>query len=52
MKYVRTNIGNIPIEDYLDIKAGQFGFDSYEELKAEGYDIQIAESDIVEVAEV
>ena len=33
---VPTNIGNIPIEDYREIVAGQNGFDSYDEMYDEG----------------
>lgn len=33
---VKTNLGDIPIDDYLDIKACQYGFDSYEDLKEAG----------------
>lgn len=36
-KYVDTNMGKMPIEDYLEIQAMQFGFDSYEELYHAGY---------------
>ena len=38
-KMVRTNMGMMPLEDYLDIVASQYGFDSYEEMQAEGYQI-------------
>lgn len=38
-KYVDTNMGKMPIEDYLEIQAMQFGFDGYEELYREGYRI-------------
>ena len=33
---VETNQGLMPLEDYLDIKAIQYGFDSYEDMKACG----------------
>ena len=33
---VKTNIGNVPIEDYREIVASQKGFDSYEEMYNEG----------------
>jgi hypothetical protein len=36
-KTVKTNIGEIPIEDYRDIKAQQFGFDDYEDMYSQGY---------------
>lgn len=38
-KMVNTNMGAMPLEDYLDIVALQHGFDSYEEMQAEGYRI-------------
>lgn len=34
---IDTNIGLIPKEDYLDIKAMQYGFKSYEDLKKSGF---------------
>jgi hypothetical protein len=34
---VKTNMGEIPIEDYRDIKARQFGFEDYEDMYAQGY---------------
>lgn len=38
MEYtVKTNIGEIPIEDYRDIKAQQFGFDDYDDMYSQGY---------------
>lgn len=48
MKYVKTTRGLIPLDDYLKICAMQHGFHSYEELKEEGYSIEIPESDIIE----
>ena len=33
---VKTNIGNVPIEDYREIVASQNGFDSYEKMYNEG----------------
>lgn len=36
---VATNIGLIPKEDYLDIMAKQYGFESYEDLKKSGFEI-------------
>ncbi len=33
---VKTNIGNVPIEDYREIVASQNGFNSYEEMYNEG----------------
>ena len=37
MRYVKTNIGTMPIEEYREIMAVQNGFDSYEELRKQGY---------------
>lgn len=37
VKTIKTNMGEIPVEDYLDIKAMQYGFDSYKEMKEEGF---------------
>lgn len=36
-KTIKTNIGEIPIEDYCDIVAMQYGFDDYEDMKNQGY---------------
>lgn len=38
---IKTNIGTMPVVDYLDIHAMQCGFDSYEDLKKQGYNIDI-----------
>ncbi len=38
---IDTNIGSMPIEDYREIVAMQHGFDSYEEMRDEGIDIDI-----------
>lgn len=51
MKYVKTTRGLIPLDDYLEICAMQHGFHSYEELKEDGYSIEIPESDIIEKEE-
>ena len=40
-KYVNTNIGLMPVEDYLEAKAIQYGFESYEDMRAQGYKINI-----------
>ncbi len=34
---VKTNMGEMPVEDYREIMAGQYGFDSYEEFYAKGW---------------
>ena len=38
---VKTNIGTMPVVDYLEIQAIQSGFDSYEDMKKQGYSIDI-----------
>jgi hypothetical protein len=37
MATVKTNMGEIPIEDYRDIKAQQFGFEDYEDMVSQGF---------------
>ena len=29
---IKTNIGEMPLEDYLEIKALQYGYDSYKDM--------------------
>ncbi len=48
-KYVNTNIGLMPLEDYLETKAIQCGFDSYEDMVKQGYKIDVQQT--VEVEE-
>ena len=48
-KYVNTNIGLMPVEDYLEAKAIQYGFESYEDMRAQGYKINIEQ--LVDVQE-
>jgi hypothetical protein len=48
LRTVKTNIGEMPIGDYLDIKAMQYGFDSYEDLVEQGYSIDIPQADYKE----
>ena len=48
-KCVKTNMGSIPLEDYLEIRAQQLGFSSYEELREEGYIIDVPEAEEEEV---
>ena len=43
-KYVNTNIGLMPVEDYLEAKAIQYGFASYEDMRAQGYKIDIEQT--------
>lgn len=35
-KDIKTNVGRILMPDYLGIKAGTYGYDSYEEMYSEG----------------
>ena len=41
MLEVNTNLGVMPIIDYLHIKANEYGFNSYEDLLNNGYHIDI-----------
>lgn len=34
---VKTNIGEMPVEEYRDIAAIQAGFDSYEDMRKQGF---------------
>lgn len=47
-KMIKTNMGVMPLEDYLDIRARQCGFDDYEDLKRNGYDVEYSETDCQE----
>ena len=49
MKGVKTTMGVMPLSDYLEIKAGQYGYDSYEELRKDGFSISVSEEDLVEM---
>ena len=49
MKGVKTNMGVMPLEDYYDIKASQYGYDSYEEMRADGLSVNVSEEDLVEM---
>lgn len=41
---IQTNMGEMPLQDYLDIRALECGFDSYKELEKEGFSIEIPEA--------
>ena len=44
---IKTNMGAMPVEDYLDIVAyQQGGFSSYEEAKKSGFDIPVSKEDV------
>lgn len=47
-KYIRTNIGKIPVDDYLEITARQNGFESYKDMVDHGYGICIDEKDLTD----
>lgn len=47
-EYVKTNMGLMPLEDYYDIQARQMGFDSYEDLRDNGYSIDKPETVMME----
>ncbi len=36
---VKTNVGRIPAPDYLEMRAGEYGYDSYAEMYEVGYRI-------------
>lgn len=48
IKYVTTNIGVMPLKDYYEIMAQQYGFSSYEEMREEGLCIDVSEDAIIE----
>ena len=48
-KYVKTNMGLMPYEDYMDIESQKYGFDSYEELREAGMTLE--EPEVVTVEE-
>lgn len=48
---VKTNLGLVPLQDFLDLKAGQFGYDDYEEMQKDGYSLNISEEDIAIIGE-
>lgn len=38
---ISTNMGDIPKRDYLDIKAQQYGFDDYADMRSQGLVLNI-----------
>lgn len=52
MKYVQTNIGKIPLEDYLDLQSQRYGYDNYEDLQSNGLTLDIPETIDVEEPEL
>lgn len=49
MQYVSTTRGMIPIDDYYEIQAMQYGFDSYQDLRNEGLSIYVDPESVVDV---
>lgn len=43
-RMIQTNMGEIPLQDYLDIRALECGFDSYKELEEARFSIEIPET--------
>ena len=43
-RMIQTNMGEMPLQDYLDIRALECGFDSYKELEEAGFSIEISET--------
>lgn len=44
VKYVQTNIGKIPLEDYLDLQSQRYGYEDYEDLKSCGLSLDMPET--------
>lgn len=44
---ISTNMGSMPLSDYLDIKAMNYGFDSYKDMRKAGYCIDIPEAEMI-----
>lgn len=38
---IETNMGLMPIDDYLDIRAWEYGYDSYQEMREDGFYIPV-----------
>lgn len=49
MQYVKTTSGMIPIEDYYEIQAMRYGFNSYQDLRNNGMCIDVDSESIVDV---
>ena len=43
-RMIQTNMGEMTLEDYLDIRALEYGFDSYKELEEARFSIEIPET--------
>ena len=44
--FVKTNMGLMPMEDYLDIQAQSYGYSSYESLRSDGMSIGVNENGV------
>lgn len=40
---IDTSIGEMPLVDYFEIEASNFGFDSYDQMRKEGYNVNLDE---------
>ncbi len=49
MDLIDTNIGKMPVEDYIHIQAVQYGYDSYDDMKKDGLHIEIDKSIIIHI---
>ncbi len=47
--WIKTNMGNMPVEDYLDIYSMQHGFEDYDDLCNSGYKVPGYENVTIEV---
>lgn len=47
-KMIETNMGIMPVEDYLDIMAMQYGFDDYKDLREHGMILDCPEAETYE----
>ncbi|MBP3274683.1 MAG: JAB domain-containing protein [Butyrivibrio sp.] len=44
--YVPTNVGNMPIRDYVEMRAWETGFDSYADMRKEGIGVSMSVSSL------
>lgn len=49
MQYVNTTRGMIPIDDYYEIQAMQYGFDNYQDLRNAGVYIDVDIESIIDI---
>lgn len=48
MKYIKTNMGLLPLDDFKEIMAYSAGFNSYNEMRACGITVDIDDYEICE----